>query len=352
MIGRARRGYDAGKKIKGTKRHLAVDTIGLLLTVLVTAASVQDRDAAKPLLWNLRRAFPSVRLAWADGGYAGKLATWAAGKLKPKLTLQIVRRPDDLHTFQVLSRRWVVERTLSWITCHRRTVRDYERLPAHHETYVYWAIIIVMTRRLARPGGGTQPAAMGVLKQALQALKVRTRPLVEVINNAGDSLDESLTGRGAGHEPRLAVLFAGARNAGDVAERGRNTLTEAGFERILADVLQHRDSDLPAADLVDTAHIYITDVRFVGLPEPFLLDRRVLRLDPAYFIAHDVMLTPLKQLSAPRSGRCGMGRLSLASQAAATWRDRRPGQAADHICSRSADQFADNTSATAQSDAA
>ena len=77
MIARTRRGYDAGKKINGTKRHIAVDTLGLLLTVLVTAASVQDRDAAKPLLWNLRKAFPSVRLAWADGGYAGKLVTWA-----------------------------------------------------------------------------------------------------------------------------------------------------------------------------------------------------------------------------------------------------------------------------------
>jgi transposase len=159
MIARARRGYDAGKKISGTRRHLAVDTIGLLLTVLVTAASVQDRDAARPLLWNLRRAFPSVRLAWADGGYAGKLVTWARTRLKPKLTLEIVRRPDDLHTFQVLPRRWVVERTLSWITRHRRTVRDYERLPAHHETYVYWAMIIVMTRRLARQPATAQPAA-------------------------------------------------------------------------------------------------------------------------------------------------------------------------------------------------
>ena len=150
MTGCARRGYDAGKKINGTRRHLAVDVLGLLLSVLVTAASMQDRDAARPLLRNLRRAFPSVKLAWADGGYAGKLVTWAARKLKPKLTLEIVRRPDDLHTFQVLPRRWVVERTLAWITRHRRTVRDYERLPAHHETYIYWAMIIVMTRRLAR----------------------------------------------------------------------------------------------------------------------------------------------------------------------------------------------------------
>ena len=109
-VARSSRGYDAGKKVAGRKRHIAVDTIGLLLTVLVTAASVQDRDAAKPLLWNLRKAFPSVRLAWAGGGYAGKLVSWAKTALR--LTVEIVRRPDDLHTFQVLPRRWVVERTL------------------------------------------------------------------------------------------------------------------------------------------------------------------------------------------------------------------------------------------------
>jgi hypothetical protein len=75
MVARRDRGYDAGKKIHGRKRHIAVGTGGLLLTVLVTAASIQDRDAAKPLLRNLRRAFPSIALAWADGGYAGKLVT-------------------------------------------------------------------------------------------------------------------------------------------------------------------------------------------------------------------------------------------------------------------------------------
>jgi transposase len=157
MVARTGRGYDAGKKINGRKRHIAVDTGGLLLTVLVTAASTQDRDAAKPLLWNLRRGFPSVRLAWADGGYAGNLVTWATTALH--LTLEIVRRPDDLHAFKVLPRRWVVERTLSWITRHRRTVRDYERTPARHETYVYWAMIIVMTRRLARQPAAAQPRA-------------------------------------------------------------------------------------------------------------------------------------------------------------------------------------------------
>ena len=164
-VAAASRGFDAGKKVQGRKRHIAVDTTGLLLTVLITAAGLQDRDAAKPLLRNLKKAFPAVRLAWADGGYAGKLVSWAKTALK--LTLQIVRRPDDLHTFQVLPRRWVVERTLAWITRHRRTVRDYERLPAHHETIIYWAMIITMTRRLARR---SRPVPALVLPQGRPAL--------------------------------------------------------------------------------------------------------------------------------------------------------------------------------------
>ena len=131
----------------GRKRHIAVDTIGLLLTVLVTAAGVQDRDGARPLLWNLRQAFRTVKQVWADSGYAGKLVTWAKTRLK--LRLQIVPR-TELHKFVVLPRRWVVERTFAWITRSRRTVRDYERLAAHHETIVYWSMIIIMSRRLAR----------------------------------------------------------------------------------------------------------------------------------------------------------------------------------------------------------
>ena len=148
-VGKPSRGYDAGKKVNGRKRHIAVDTSGLLLEVLVTTASTQDRDAARPLLFNLHRARRRIRLAWADGGYAGKLQPWAATYLK--LTVQIVRRPDDLHTFAVLPRRWVVERTLAWITSYRRCARDYERLPAHHEAMILWAMITLMTRRLARP---------------------------------------------------------------------------------------------------------------------------------------------------------------------------------------------------------
>lgn len=152
MIGRASRGYDAGKKI--TRRS------GTSASMSLTCCSrcsppprVQECHAAQPLLWNLRRAFPSIKLAWADGGYAGKLVTWAKTSLR--LTLQIVRRPDDLHTPTGAAPRWVVERTLSWITHHPGTVRDYERLPAHHETYVYWAVIIIMTRRLAHSSATT-----------------------------------------------------------------------------------------------------------------------------------------------------------------------------------------------------
>jgi transposase len=148
-VPRSSRGWDAAKKVNGRKRHIAVDATGLLLEVLVTPASTQDRDAARPLLFNLHRARRRIRLAWADGGYAGKLQPWAATYLK--LTVQIVRRPDDLHTFAVLPRRWVVERTLAWITSYRRCARDYERLPAHHQAMILWAMISIMTRRLARP---------------------------------------------------------------------------------------------------------------------------------------------------------------------------------------------------------
>jgi transposase len=147
-VGKASRGYDAAKKTEGRKRHLAVDVMGLILCVVVTAASVQDRDGARPLLWRLAASFRTVTLIWADGGYAGKLVTWAADTLRR--TLQIVKRPGSLHTFQVLPRRWVVERTFGWIMKHRRCVRDYERLPEHHETYLYWSMIHVMAARVAR----------------------------------------------------------------------------------------------------------------------------------------------------------------------------------------------------------
>jgi transposase len=147
-VGKPSRGFDAGKKINGRKRHIAVDTLGLLLCVLVTAASVQDRDGARPLLTTLAASCRRVRLVWADGGYAGKLVDWARTGLR--LVVQIVKRSDTAIGFVVLPRRWVVERTLAWITRHRRCVRDYERLPAHHEAMVRWSMIRITSRRLAK----------------------------------------------------------------------------------------------------------------------------------------------------------------------------------------------------------
>jgi transposase len=99
-------------------------------------------------LEHLRELFATITLIWADGGYAGRLVTWAKHQLH--LTVQIVKRSDDTHGFVVLPRRWVVERTLSWIFQRRRCVRDYERLPEHHEAMVKWAMIKLMARRLAR----------------------------------------------------------------------------------------------------------------------------------------------------------------------------------------------------------
>jgi transposase len=147
-VGAAVRGFDAGKKVNGRKRHVVVDTMGLLLLVEITSASVQDRDGARKLLDRLKMAMPSLSLLWADGGYAGKLVAWAKTSLN--LAVQIVRKLAGQVGFQVLPRRWVVERTFSWINRCRRTVRDYERLPAHHAAWVQWSMVIIMSRRLAR----------------------------------------------------------------------------------------------------------------------------------------------------------------------------------------------------------
>jgi transposase len=146
-VPKATRGWDNAKKVNGRKRHIAVDSMGLLLAVVITAASVQDRDAARPLLWNLHRTSRRIRLIWADSVYNGKLNAWAAAM---KMTLQVVARRQP-HAFEVLPRRWVVERTFAWISKHRRTVRDYETLPASHEAMIMWAMIALMARRLAQP---------------------------------------------------------------------------------------------------------------------------------------------------------------------------------------------------------
>jgi transposase len=143
---RGLRGYDAGKKVTGRKRHIVVDTLGLLLVVVVHAARIQDRDGAKLVLTELLGRFPRLQLIWADGAYAGKLIDWAYDV--GSWLLQIVNRPADTQRFQVLPRRWVVERTLAWLGRCRRLSKDYEALPETSEAWVQIAMIHLMLRRL------------------------------------------------------------------------------------------------------------------------------------------------------------------------------------------------------------
>ncbi|WP_031089098.1 IS5/IS1182 family transposase, partial [Streptomyces sp. NRRL S-15] len=121
----------------------------LLLVVAVTAANVGDREAATGLLARLRLLHREIILVWADGGYTGSLIDWCRTTLG--LTLQIVKRTDDMEGFVVLPRRWVVERTLSWLMQSRRLARDYETLTATSEAMIQWSMITRMSRRLARP---------------------------------------------------------------------------------------------------------------------------------------------------------------------------------------------------------
>lgn len=147
-VGATTRGFDSGKKINGRKRHIAVDVEGFLLAVVVTAASVGDRMGAKLLVIALLNTCTRLKLIWADSGYDGKpLAGWVHAVAR--ITLEVIKRAE-LHTFRVVPRRWVVERSFGWLLRYRRLVRDYERRPEHHEAMVYWATVMIMTRRLAR----------------------------------------------------------------------------------------------------------------------------------------------------------------------------------------------------------
>ncbi len=134
-----------------------MDTNGLPLFVLVTRADLQDRDAAKEVLFRLRLRLmhPEIAIVWADSGYAGQLVDWAKKYLD--LTLKTVSRPKDAEGFVVLPRRWVVERSLSWLTRARRNVRDYERLPQHSEAHLTWAAVTLMTRLLTREPARAKP---------------------------------------------------------------------------------------------------------------------------------------------------------------------------------------------------
>lgn len=142
-------GYDAAKCIKGRKRHLLVDTLGLLLGVLVTPASTTERDGAQALLTPVLGWLTWLRLLWVDGGYRGEaFAQWVKG-LRPKLKVEVVKRSDDVKGFVVLPRRWVVERTFGWLMRQRRLVRDYETTEASAQAWIYIAMIRIQLRRLA-----------------------------------------------------------------------------------------------------------------------------------------------------------------------------------------------------------
>lgn len=148
--GGAERGYDAGKKTFGRKRHLLVDTLGLVLLTVVHAAGIQDRDGARLVLAPLAHSFTRLRKIWADGGYAGALVEWVRNlRTRHRIDLEIVKRTDDLKGFVVLPKRWIVERTFAWLSFHRRLSKDYEYLPETSESFIHISMIRLMLARLA-----------------------------------------------------------------------------------------------------------------------------------------------------------------------------------------------------------
>ena len=142
------RGYDAGKHVNGRKRHLLVDTLGLILVVAVSSAAVQDRAAAEPVLSLARYSFPDLARIWADGGYSGQLVDWVARWCG--WVLEIIKRSDTAKGFVVLPKRWIVERTFGWLGRFRRLSKDYEYETRSSETVILLAMSHLMVRRLAR----------------------------------------------------------------------------------------------------------------------------------------------------------------------------------------------------------
>ncbi len=142
------RGYDAGKKIKGRKRHILTDTIGLPVGMIVHPADIQDRDGAPTLLARVRSSFPWLRHIFADGGYAGDKLLDAVKNLGD-WTIEIVKRSDVAQGFVLLPRRWVVERTLAWLNRNRRLAKDVEATIESAVTWLYIASVKLMSRRLA-----------------------------------------------------------------------------------------------------------------------------------------------------------------------------------------------------------
>ncbi|MBB1256851.1 transposase, partial [Streptomyces sp. OF3] len=149
-------GCDGGQNIKGRKRHIVVDTLGLILVVMVTPASTQDRHAAQDILAQAAARHHRLRRVGADSGYTGILVGWCATALN--LILTIIRRSDGQKGLVVLPKRWIVERAFAWLARSRRLARDYERLPASSEAMILWSMTTVMTRRLGRRRRRTGPA--------------------------------------------------------------------------------------------------------------------------------------------------------------------------------------------------
>jgi transposase len=143
------RGFDAGKKINGRKRHILTDTTGLMVAAMVHEASVQDRDGAVPLLASIRSCLPWLRHVFADGAYAGAKLDDALAALG-HWTIEIVRRSDAAKGFELLPRRWVVERTLAWLNRNRRLAKDFEASLASATAWLLLASVKLLMRRLAR----------------------------------------------------------------------------------------------------------------------------------------------------------------------------------------------------------
>lgn len=138
------KGFDAGKNIKGIKRHIIVDTLGLILAVVIQSASVQDRDGATEVIDKLLESWKKIIKIFADGGYRGRLIKTI--KTKFNIELEIIKR-DELHSFKILPKRWIVERTFAWIDTNRRNSKNYERLNNTSVAMVHLSAIRIMLNR-------------------------------------------------------------------------------------------------------------------------------------------------------------------------------------------------------------